>query len=106
MVPRVDFTKDIKVMACLRELPTITLLLLRLVASEDLLSMVVTVVLEAYPIMAVLDRLSHPKLPKHSGETVLSVVPTMPLAEETHTKVRASSITVLSKATNKVVVTI
>jgi len=106
MVLRVDFIKDIKVMACLLELLTITLLLLRLVASEDLLFTAVTVHLEVYPIMAVLDLLSHPKLPKHSEEAVLSVVLTMPLAEETPTKVKANSITVPSKATNKVAVTI
>jgi len=106
MLLRVGFIKDIKVMACLLGLPTIMLLPLRLVASEDLLFMVVTVHLEVYPIMAVQDRLSHPKLPKHSEEAVLSLVLTMPLAEETHTKVRANNITVPSKTTNKVAVTI
>jgi hypothetical protein len=105
-VLRADFIKGIKVMACLLELPTITLLPLQLVASEDLLFMVVTVHLEVYPIMAVLDRLSHLKLPKRLEEAALSVVLTMRLAEEAHTKVKVNSITVPSKATNKVAVTI
>lgn len=103
---RVVFIKDTKVMACLLELPTTTLRLLRPVASEVLLYTVVIVLSEVCPTTAVLVLLSHLKLRKHLEEVVLLVALTMHLAAETHTKVKASSTMAPSKEINKAAVKI